>query len=123
MDYSSIDSDNKKENEDENITEEEKEKKAISTLIKNLFKYFRNKLCIDFFIVIVWIFAEWCIVTIFCAVYKNSQIEFFVIILISFLISCVIPFVYCLFLALIRKIAISADSKCFYYISKIFRIF
>lgn len=123
LNFSYIDSGYSKENKDAKISEEEKVKKAISALTQHLFKFFRNKLCIDFFIVILWIFAEWYIVTVFYVVYKNSQIEFFEIIVLSFLISCVIPFIYCLFLAILRKIAIAENSKCFYYVSKIFRIF
>ena len=123
LNSSSIDSEYNKENKNPKIVEEEKAKKAISTLTQHLFKYFRDKLLISFFIVILWIFAEWYIVTVFYAVYKNSQIEFFEIIVFSFLISCVIPFIYCLFLAILRKLAIAQNSKCFYYVSKIFRIF
>ena len=61
-------------------------------------------------------------VTVFGAAFKNSQMEFFKTVLISFIISNIIPFIYCLILAILRKIAISGESKCFYYITKIFRI-
>lgn len=121
--YSYLDNGYKKDKQNENLTEEEKAKKGIITLSKHLFKYFRDKLCIDFILSIIWIFGEWYIVTAFCGVYKNSQIDFFKTLLISLLLSCIIPFAYCLFLTFLRKIAISGNSKCFYYLTKFFRIF
>ena len=106
----------------ENMSEEEKQKKAILSLAKSLFRYFRDKICIKFFIVIIWMTAVCYMVTVFGAAFKNSQMEFFKTVLISFIISNIIPFIYCLILAILRKIAISGESKCFYYITKIFRI-
>lgn len=110
-------------NNNENLKEEEKQRKGIQALVKSLFKYFRDKICIDFAIFIIWMCAEWYFISVFCAVYKNSQFEYFKTIFISFLVSNIYPFVYCLFLAILRKIAISGNSKCFYYINKIFRAF
>ena len=108
---------------DNNLKEEEKQRKGIQTLVRYLFKYFRDKICIDFFIFIVLMSAKWYFVSVFCAVYKNSQFEYFKTIFISFVMSNIFPFVYCLFLAILRKIAISGNSKCFYNINKLFRIF
>ena len=108
---------------DENLKEEEKQRKGIEALVKNLFKYFRDKICIDFALFIIWMCAEWYFISVFCGVYKNSQFEYFKTIFISFLVSNVYPFIYCLFLAILRKIAISGNSKCFYYINKLFRTF
>ena len=111
----------KKQLKEETLTEEEKEIKAIKEMTIHLFKYFRNKLCLDFFLMIFWMIGEWYIVTSFCSVYKNSQIEFFITLIVSFVISIIIPFIYCFILALLRKIAISGNSKCFYYLLKLFR--
>ena len=110
-------------NKNSNLKEEEKQKKGIQTLVQFLFKYFRNKICIDFAIFIIVMFAEWYFVSVFCAVFKNSQFEYFKTIFISFIVSIIFSFVYCLYLAILRKIAISGNSKCFYYITKLFRLF
>ena len=95
--------------------------KVIKELVIHLFKYFRNKLCLDFCLMFIWMLGEWYIVTSFCSVYKNSQIEFFMTIIVSFGLSIIIPFIYCFILAILRKIAISGNSKCFYYLLKLFR--
>ena len=111
----------KNNNDNNNLQEEEKQKKAIFNLVQYLFRYFRDKICIKFFLVIIWMTATCYMVTVFCAVYRNSQMEFFKTLLACFIVGNIIPFVYCLILAILRKIAIVWKSKCFYYISKIFR--
>ena len=111
----------KKQAKNQELTEEQKEIKTLKDMTVHLFKYFRNKLCLDFCLMIIWMIVEWYIITAFCSVYKNSQIEFFITIIMSFGISIIIPFIYCFFLTILRKIAISGNSKCFYYLHKFFR--
>jgi len=115
--------------ENENIPEEEKikrkekyEKKKLKTLIKDLIALFKRKIWISFIVMIFVMFIEWYYISAFCAVYKNTQLNFFINILISYIFSNLIPFVYCLIPTIFRQNAVKEQSEISFYIYKIFQI-
>ena len=115
--------------EDDNLPEEEKErrkekyeKRRLKTLIKDLIELFKRKLLISIIIITPSLFVEWYYVSAFCAVYKNSQLTFFLNILISYGFSNLIPFVYCMIPTIFRQDAIKEESKLAFFISQIFQI-
>ena len=115
--------------EDDNLPEEEKirrkekyEKKKLKTLIKELIEIFKKKVYISFLIMIFVLFIMWYYISAFCAVYKNSQLTFFVNIIISFGYSNVIPFIYCLLPTIFRQEAVKEQSRMPFLIGKIFHI-
>ncbi len=115
--------------EDDNLPEEEKErrkekyeKRRLKTLIKDLIELFKRKILISIIIITPSLFVEWYYVSAFCAVYKNSQLTFFLNILISYGFSNLIPFVYCMIPTIFRQDAIKEESKLTFFISQIFQI-
>ena len=115
--------------EDDNLPEEEKarrkdkyEKRKLKILIKELIAIFKRKMWISFIIVILAMFIEWYYITAFCAVYKNTQLNFFINILISFLFSNIIPFIYCLIPTIFRQDGVREQSKFAFFIYKIFQL-
>ena len=115
--------------EDDNLPEEEKarrkqkyEKMKLKTLIKDLINLFKRKIIISIIVMIPSLFIEWYYVSAFCAVYKNSQLTFFLNILISYGIANIIPFIYCMIPTIFRTDAIREESKLVFFISQIFQI-
>ena len=115
--------------ENDNLPEEEKirrkekyEKRKLKSLIKDLITLFKRKIIISVIIIIPCLFIEWYYVSAFCAVYKNSQLDFFSNILISFAFSNVIPFVYCLVPTIFRQDAVKEESRFAFFLAQIFKI-
>ena len=115
--------------EDDNLPEEEKirrkekyEKKKLKSLIKDLIAIFRKRVFISFIIMIFVMFIMWYYISAFCAVYKNSQLTFFVNILISYAFSNLIPFIYCIIPTVFKLEAIKEESKFIFLLGQIFQI-
>ena len=115
--------------EDDNLPEEEKmrrkekyEKRKLKGLIKELIEDFKKKLLISVIIMIFVLFFMWYYISVFCAVYKNSQLIFFGNILISYGFSNLIPFVYCLIPTIFRQDGVKEESRFSFFISKVFQI-
>jgi hypothetical protein len=107
----------------EKIRRKEKyEKRKLKFLIKDLIILFKRKIWISFIIMIVVMFIEWIYISAFCAVYKNTQLNFFVNIIISFVMSNLIPFLYCLIPTIFRLDAVREESKISFFIYRIFQI-
>ena len=107
----------------EKIMRKEKyEKRKLKLLIKDLIILFKRKIWISFIIMIVVMFIEWVYIAAFCAVYKNTQLNFFVNIIISFVLSNIIPFVYCLIPTIFRLDAVREESKFSFVVYRIFQI-
>ena len=68
------------------------------------------------------LFIMWYYISAFCSVYKNSQLVFFVNILISYGYSNVIPFIYCLLPTIFRQEAVKEESRFAFFIAQIFHI-
>jgi hypothetical protein len=114
---------------DENLSEEEKmrrkekyEKRRLKLLIKEVIALFQKKILISFCIMIVAMFIEWIYISCFCAVYKNSQLKFFLSILVCYGFANLIPFVYCLVPTLFKQDAARDESKPSYFLAKVFQI-
>ena len=71
---------------------------------------------------IIILLFDWLLVSSFCSVYNNSQVEFFVSILVCYLFSNIFSFIYCLVPTTFRYYALKNDSETLftlYVISKI----
>ena len=115
--------------ENDNIPEDEKarrkekyEKRKLKTLIKDLISLFKRKIWISLIVMVFVMFIEWYYISAFCAVYKNTQLNFFVNILISYIFSNIIPFIYCLIPTIFRQNAVKEQSEISFYIYKVFQI-
>ena len=114
---------------DDNISEGEKErrkdkyeKRKLKQLIKETITLFKKKILISFLIMIFVLIFIWIYVSCFCAVYKNSQLKFFVSILVCYGFSNLIPFVYCLFPTILKQDAIRDESELSHVIANLFQI-
>ena len=114
---------------DENLSEEEKmrrkdkyEKMRLKSLIKEVIAIFQKKLLISFCIIIVAIFFEWMYVSSFCAVYKNSQLKFFLSLLVCYGFANLIPFVYCLVPTIFKQDAVRDESRFSFFLATVFQI-
>ena len=95
--------------------------------IVNIIQCVKNKL-IGFYIFTILLFLfYWYFISAFCAVYQNTQIIFLRDSAISFLISCIDPFIIYAFTCLLRMISLSTLCKkklgCVYKLSDIIPIF
>ena len=114
---------------DDNLTEEEKmrrkdkyEKKLLKALIKQVISIFQKKLFFSFVILIVCMFFEWMYIASFCAVYKNSQLQFFLSLLVCYGFANLIPVVYCLVPTIFKQDAVRDESKFSYFLANLFQI-
>ena len=114
---------------DENLSEEEKmrrkdkyEKRRLKQLIKEVIALFQKKLLISSVIMILAMFFEWIYISSFCAVYKNSQLKFFVSILVCYGFANLIPFVYCLVPTIFKQDAVRDESKFSFFLASVFQM-
>ena len=92
------------------------------SFINELLKIIGNKT--KFFAVITFIVLvlEWMIVSSFCAVYKNSQIEYIKSILVCYLFVNLFSFIYCLIPSYLRYYALKKKSIILFRIAEIAKI-
>ena len=83
----------------------------------------RKKLIVYFILVFLLESFFLYYVTVFCAVYKNSQKYWFFGCLESFGMDSLVAFITCIFLALFRYISIKFKIKCFYILARIISTF
>ena len=95
----------------------EKEMNEYNNSIKETSKYLKIKLIIFSIATIIVLVFELLLVSSFCAVYKNSRIEFIISILVSYLYSNIISIVYCLIPSILRKCAIDNKSEILFQIA------
>ena len=108
----------KSENDIENNNNENKEEnREYNNSVKTTSNYLRNKLIIFFIIIIIVLIFEWFLVFSFCFVYKNSQNEFLISILVCYFYSNIISFIYCLIPSILRKYALKNNSETFFKIA------
>ena len=100
----------------------------------NNIKLFQKKLCLEIqiikrkifvFHILIFLFTLffWFYITLFCAVYRNSQIIVFKSCIITFCLSMFYPFIICFATSVFRLFALSHEFKPIFYISKIFQLF
>ena len=104
------------------LKSEEDLTKEYEILIDKIIKYFKKKLYIILGITIIILFLIWCFVSSFCAVYKNSQNEFLISILVCYFFSNIFSFFYCYIPSWLRKYAIENKSKIHFTIAEITKI-
>ena len=68
------------------------------------------------------LFFEWTYVSTFCAVYKNSQLKFFVSIIVCYGFANLIPFVYCLAPTILKPDAVSDESRFSFVLGNVFQL-
>ena len=114
---------------DDNLSEGEKarrkdkyEKRRLKQLIKEVIASFQKKVLISFIIMIFVLFFVWIYVSCFCAVYKNSQLKFFVSIIVCYGFSNLFPFVYCLLPTIFRQDAVRDESRLSFILANVFQI-
>ena len=94
--------------------------------IKNIIKCLRIKLIIYFIFIFLFLCIYWYIISIFCVVYKNTQIPFIKDSLISFSIGLAYPFVFYFISACLRSCSLKSTKKkckCLYDFSYIIPCF
>ena len=114
---------------DDNLSEGEKarrkdkyEKVRLKQLIKETIALFQKKVLISFIIMIFVMFFVWIYVSCFCAVYKNSQLKFFLSIIVCYGFSNLIPVVYCLVPTIFRQDAVRDESRFSFVLANVFQI-
>ena len=94
--------------------------------IREITRIIKIKLFIFFLFTLILFFAYWYIITVFCAVYRNTQIIFIKDSLISFAISMAYPFVIYFIISIFRICALRSSKKnlkCLYKLSDIIPFF
>ena len=114
---------------DDNLSEGEKakrkdkyEKRILKLLIKDVIALFQKKVLISFIIMLVVLLFEWIYVSSFCAVYKNSQLKFFVSIIVCYGFANLIPFVYCLVPTILKVDAVRDESNFSFFLANVFQL-
>ena len=90
--------------------------------VQDLLNYLKKGFLIFSISSIFILFFEWCLVSSFCSVYKNSQIEFFISVLVCYLFSNIYSFIYCFIPAIFRYFAIKNNSSLLFTIAEITKI-
>ena len=94
--------------------------------IREITRIIKIKLFIFFLFTFILFFVYWYIITVFCAVYRNTQIIFIKDSLISFSISMAYPFVIYFITSIFRICALRSSKKnlkCLYKLSDIIPFF
>jgi len=80
----------------------------------------RLKIKLTFFYIILFFFMLlfWYYISTFCGIYRNTQLKLFKATLITFIITMFFPFIFCMLIALTRKIALKKKSRFLFKISK-----
>ena len=110
----------------ETMKKKEINKEEINKKEKDLNKRLKIKFILYFIISSIFLLFFWYYLSIFCAVYKNTQLHLIKDTLISFALSFLYPFVYYLFPGLFRIPSLSnkkGGRKCFYFMSKVLQFF
>ena len=110
------------EGEGEGEEVKENEENELNKEVEKIIDYLKIRLiffCLGTILVLIF---ELLLITSFCAVYKNSQSEFFISILVSYGLANIVEFFYCLIPACLRYLANNKDSETFFKIAKIAKI-
>jgi hypothetical protein len=101
------------------ITKPETAGKKIFGILKGI----KIRLVIFFIFMFLLELFYWYFISAFCAVYKNTVVNFIIDSLISFIIFLVDPFIIYVLISLIRLVAIKNKVKWLFKVSRIFPIF
>jgi len=98
-------------------------KKEIICEVKRIIRNYKIKIIIFYIIEFICMIFFWYYVTIFCNIYKKTQLSWLLDCLITIIIRIIIDFVLNLILALLYKISIGTKSNCFYKVMIFFYCF
>ena len=90
--------------------------------VQDLIDSLKLKFLIFFTASILVMFFEWCVISSFCSVYKNSQIEYFISIIICYLFSNIYAFIYCFIPSSLRYFALKMNSSLLFKIAEIAKL-
>ena len=96
----------------------EKNKSNLKARTVTIIKCLKIKFICFFIITYIFLLFFWYYIACFCAVYKNTQIFLILVMLISYLISLIHPFIFCLIPGIFRIPALKGPGKCIYKISQ-----
>ena len=96
----------------------EKNKSNLNARTVTIIKCLKIKFICFFILSYTLLLFFWFYVACFCAVYKNTQIFLIQVMLLSYLISLIHPFITCLIPGIFRIPALKGPGKCIYKISK-----
>ena len=105
-----------------NIIELKKEKKNLEIKSKNILKCLKIKFFFFFLFSFLFLFIFWYYISIFCSVYKNTQIYLIKDVLISFGITLLYPFILNLLPGIFIIISLKTREKDLEYLYKISKI-
>ena len=92
-------------------------------IIEKMKKRLRIKLTIFYIVLFFFMILFWYYISTFCGIYRNTQLKLFKATLITFLITMIFPFIFCMLTALTRKIALKKKSRTLFKISKFLHYF
>ena len=90
--------------------------------VQDLMNYLKKKFLIFSICSLFVVFFEWCLVSSFCSVYKNSEIEFFTSILVCYLFANLYAFIYCFIPTALRYYALKKNSSLLFTIAEVAKI-
>ena len=96
----------------------EKNKSNLKARIVTIIKCLKIKFICFFILSFIFLLFFWFYVACFCSIYKNTQIFLIQVMLISYLISLIHPFITCLIPGIFRIPALKGPGKCIYKISQ-----
>ena len=89
-------------------------KKEIINEVKRIMKNYKIKIIIFYIIEFICMMFFWYYVTIFCNIYKKTQLSWLLDCALTIIIRIIIDFVLNLILALLYRLSIGVKSNCFY---------
>ena len=99
------------------------DKRELKNLIMDFLKIYQKKINTSIFFTCLGIILMWYYVTSLCVAFKNSQGNFLLNVLLTFIFCNLIPIAYCFLPAYVRNKALIEKNKYFFIISQILRIF
>lgn len=110
-------------NDIERANKEIKEERTkLRTLIMELLDFIKIRLIISIVCLIIIILFIWYYIAAFCVCYRNSQVNFLLNVLITFIFCNIIPCFYCFIPAYLRKLAFNKHNENILLFYKICRI-
>ena len=104
------------------IKDEEGKDKSIK-LSMSFMRKMKIKVIVYFTLIILLMCLFWYYVTVFCAVYANTQKHLIIDSIVSFFLGTVYPFLICLLPTTLRILSLKKRNKCLFRISKLTEFF
>ena len=98
-------------------------KEELKKLITNFFKIYQKKINVAIGFTIFGILVMWYFIAGFCVVFKNSQGNYLLNVLLTFILSNLFPGAYCFLPAYVRQKALKEQNKTYFILSQFLRAF